>query len=98
MQLHHRQLQQLSPGFWKKQAQQLAASFQATLADVAALEENAASAGSFEEAWPEQKQQEASVEQAGRIDGSDLSLASGFGNLPLDKKLLLAEGLGSFHP
>ena len=84
--------------FWKKQAQQLAASFQATLADVAALEENAASAGSFEEAWPEQKQQEASIEQAGRIDGSDLSLASGFGNLPLDKKLLLAEGLGSFHP
>ena len=59
--------------FWKKQAQQLAASFQATLADVAALED-AASAGSFEEAWPEQKQQEASVEQAGRIDGSDLSL------------------------
>ena len=97
MQLHHRQLQQLSPSFWKKQAQQLAASFQATLADVAALED-AASAGSFEEAWPEQKQQEASIEQAGRIDGSDLSLASGFGNLPLDKKLLLAEGLGSFHP
>ena len=84
--------------FWKKQAQQLAASFQAALADVAALED-ATSAGSFEEAWPEQKQtQETCIEQAGRIDGSDLSLASGFGNLPLDNKLLLAEGLGSFHP
>ena len=60
--------------FWKKQAQQLAASFQATLADVAALEESAASAGSLEEAWPEEKQsQEAWEEPAGRIDGSELS-------------------------
>ena len=82
-----------------EEAQQLAASFQATLADVAALEENAASAGSLEEAWPEEKQsQEAWEEPAGRIDGSELSLASGFGNLPLDKKLLLGERLGSFNP
>ena len=82
-------------GFWKKQAQQLAASFQETLAEIAALEANAASAGSLEEAWPEQMQsQQAWEEPSGRIDGSDLSLASGFGNLPLDKKLELAEQLG----
>ena len=86
--------------FWKKQAQLLAASFQSTLADVAALEENAAAAaGSLEEAWSEEKpSHEAWEEPAGRIDGSEFSLASGFGNLPLDKKLQLAEGLGSFHP
>ena len=84
--------------FWKKQAQLLAASLQSTLADVAALEENPA-AGSLEEAWPEeQPSQEAWEEPAGRFDGSELSLASGFGNQPLDLKMKLAEGLGTFRP
>ena len=84
--------------FWKNQAQKLAANFQETLAEIAALEEGAASAGSLEAAWPEQTQsQEAWAEPSGRIDGSDLSLASGFGNLPLDKKLLFAEEIGSLR-
>ena len=84
--------------FWKKQAQLMAASLQTTLADVAALEERAAE-GSLEEAWPaEQLSQEAWEEPTGRFDGSELSLASGFGNLPLDLKMKLAEGLGNFRP
>ena len=84
--------------FWKKQAQLLAASLQTTLEDVAALEEQAA-AGSLEEAWPaEQLSQEAWVEPAGRFDGTELSLASSFGNMPLDLKMKLAAGLGNFRP
>ena len=84
--------------FWKKQAQLLAASLQTTLEDVAALEEQAA-AGSLEEAWPaEQLSQEAWEEPAGRFDGTELSLASGFGNMPLDLKMKLAAGLGNFRP
>ena len=88
--------------FWKNQAQKLAANFQETLAEVAALE-GAASAGSFDAAWSGQLSQEAwaepsqSQEASGRIDGSDLSLASGMGNLPLDKNLLLAEEIGSLR-
>ena len=88
--------------FWKNQAQKLAANFQETLAEVAALE-GAASAGSLDAAWPGQLSQEAwaepsqSKEPSGRIDGSDLSLASGLGNLPLDKKLLFAEEIGSLR-
>ena len=84
--------------FWKKQAEALAVSLQTVLADVAALEENAAG-GSLEEAWPaEQLSKEAWEEPAGRFDGSELSLASGFGNLPLDLKLQLAEGIGRHRP
>ena len=88
--------------FWKNQAQKLAANFQETLAEVAALE-GAASAGSLDAAWSGQPSQEAwpepsqSKEASGRIDGSDLSLASGMGNLPLDKKLLFAEEIGSLR-
>ena len=53
----------------------------------------------FEEAWPEEELPKAAWEEpAGRFDGSELALASGFGNLPLDLKLQLAEGLGNFRP
>ena len=84
--------------FWKKQAQLLAASLQTTLEDVAVLEEQAA-AGSLVEAWPaEQLSQEAWEEPAGRFDGTELSLASGFGNMLLDIKMKLAAGLGNFRP
>ena len=100
------QQQQTSPtsastafsSFWKKQAQLLAASFQTTLEDVATLEEQTA-AGNLEEAWPsEQPSQEAWEEPAGRFDGTELSLASGFGNMPLDLKMKLAAGVGNFRP
>ena len=87
--------------FWKNQAQKLAASFQETLSEVAALE-STASAASLDAAWSGQPSQEAwpepsQPEASGRIDGSDLSLASGSGNLPLSLKLLLAEEIGSLH-
>ena len=78
----------------------MAASLQTTLGNVEALLEEREAAGSLEEAWPaeEQLSTEAWEEPAGRFDGSELSLASGFGNLPLDLKLVLAEGLGNFRP
>ena len=85
--------------FWKKQAQLMAASLQTTLGNVEALLEEREATGSLEEAWPaDDHQQEAWEESAGRFDGSELSLASGFGNLPLDLKMKLAEGLGNFRP
>ena len=87
--------------FWKHQAQKLATNFQETLAEVAALE-SAASGASLDAAWAGQPSQEAwpetnQPEASGRIDGSDLSLASGSGNLPLSLKLVLAEEIGSLH-
>ena len=85
--------------FWKKQAQLMAASLQTTLGNVEALLEEKEAADSLEAAWPaEQLSQEAWEEPAGRFDGSELPLASGFGNLPLDLKMKLAEGLGNFRP
>ena len=54
---------------------------------------------SSQKAWSEEDlAPPASEEPAGRFDGSELALASGFGNLPLDLKLQLAEGLGNFKP
>ena len=85
--------------FWKKQAQLMAASLQTTLGNVEALLEEREAAESLEEAWPEEQLPKAAWEEpAGRFDGSELALASGFGNLPLDLKMKLAEGLGNFRP
>ena len=77
----------------------MAASLQTTLGNVEALLEEREAAGSLEEAWPaDDLQQEAWEEPTGRFDGSELALASGFGNMPLDLKMKLAEGLGNFRP
>ena len=77
----------------------MTASLQTTLGNVEALIEEREAAESLEEAWPEEQLPKAAWEEpAGRFDGSELSLASGFGNLPLDLKMQLAKGLGNFRP
>ena len=86
--------------FWEQQAELAQESLQKTLSNVKALLAGGQSAGSLEEtAWPQeelQQQQPASDELSGRFDGSEASLASGFGNQPLSLKLILAEGLRNF--
>ena len=73
----------------------MAASLQTTLGNVEALLEEREAAESLEEAWPEEQLPKATWEEpAGRFDGSELSLASGFGNLPLDLKLSACRRLG----
>ena len=77
----------------------MAASLQTTLGNVEALLGDQEAEAAYEEAWPaEQLPKAAWEEPAGRFDGSELALASGFGNLPLDLKMQLAEGLGNFRP
>ena len=85
--------------FWKKQAKLMSQSLHKTLDNVEALLHDREAEAFFAEAWSEEElAPPASEEPAGRFDGSELALASGFGNLPLDLKLQLAEGLGNFKP
>ena len=69
-----------------------------TLDNVEALLHDREAETFFEEAWDQEEElpAAASEEPAGRFDGSDNAIASGHGNLPLDLKLQLAEGLGNF--
>ena len=71
-----------------------------TLDNVEALLHDREAKAFFAEAWSEEEElvPPASDEPAGRFDGSDNAVASGHGNLPLDLKLQLAEGLGNFKP
>ena len=85
--------------FWEQQAELAQESLQKTLSNVKALLAEGQPAGSLEQAaWQheELQQQQASEQPSGRFDGSELSLASGFGNQPLSLKLVLAEGLKNF--
>ena len=76
-----------STSFWKKQAKLMADSLQTTLGNVEALLQEREEEECLEEAWPEEELRKAAWEEpAGRFDGSELALASGFGNLPLDLK------------
>ena len=55
----------------------------------------------FAEAWGDDELEQpaaSSSDKAGRLDGSDNSLQSGHGNLPLNLKLQLAAALGNFRP
>ena len=89
-----------SPGlvaFWKKTSKLMAKSLHETLNNVEALLHDREAEAFFAEAWDEEElPPAASDEPAGRFDGSDNAIASGHGNLPLDLKLQLAEGLGNF--
>ena len=78
-----------------------------TLTNVEELLEEQRAEAFFQEAWEPQAAaaEEAAAEEAaasasaaasGRIDGSEHSLQSGAGNLPLKQKLELAYALGSF--
>ena len=75
-----------------------------TLQNVEKLNEQQEGEAFFDEAWePEQAEAEAATASAasaasGRIDGSENSLQSGSGNLPLNLKLELAKALGNFKP
>ena len=86
--------------FWENEAELANEHLQKTLSKVKALLAGASPAPSLEAAaWQEElpAQQPASKEEAsGRFDGSEASLASGFGNQPLSLKLILAEGLQNF--
>ena len=85
--------------FWEQQAELAQDNLQKTLSNVKALLAGASPAPSLEAAaWTEElpAQQPASDEPSGRFDGSEASLASGFGNQPLSLKLILAEGLHNF--
>ena len=85
--------------FWEQQAELAQESLQKTLSNVKALLAEGQPAGSLEQAaWPQEElqQQTASDQPSGHFDGSELSLASGFGNQPLSLKLVLAEGLKNF--
>ena len=77
----------------------MANSLHTTLENVEALLQDREEAAFYTEAWSEEELPKTAWEEpAGRFDGSELAFASGFGNLPLDLKLQLAEGLGSFRP
>ena len=86
--------------FWENEAELANEHLQKTLSKVKALLAAASPAPSLEAAaWQEELpgQQPASKEEpSGRFDGSEASLASGFGNQPLSLKLILAEGLQNF--
>ena len=77
----------------------MASSLQTTLGNVEALLHDREAEECLAEAWSEEELKKTAWEEpAGRFDGSELSLASGFGNLPLNLKFQLAEGLGNFRP
>ena len=84
--------------FWEQQAELAQEGLQKTLSNVKALLAEGKPSSLEEAAWPEElpQQQPASEELSGRFDGSEASLASGFGNQPLSLKLILAEGLRNF--
>ena len=86
--------------FWENEAELANEHLQKTLSKVKALLAGASPLPSLEAAASEEElpdQQPASKEEpSGRFDGSEASLASGFGNQPLSLKLVLAEGLQNF--
>ena len=85
--------------FWENEAELAQEHLRKTLSKVKALLGGASEAPSLEQAaWQQEElpQQQSSEELAGRFDGSEASLASGFGNQPLSLKLILAEGLKNF--
>ena len=92
-----------SPGlvaFWKATSKLMVNNLKETLSNVEKLAEDQQAEAFFAEAWEddELEQQAASPsEKAGRLDGSENSLQSGFGNLPLDLKLELAAALGNLR-
>ena len=75
-----------------------------TLFNVEKLIEDQEAEAFFTEAWePEEPElaaatASASEKASGRLDGSENSLQSGAGNLPLNLKLELARALGNFRP
>ena len=90
--------------FWKQTSKVLHRSLRDTLLNVEQLIEQQQGETFWEEAWePEQAEAEAAAATAasaasGRVDGSDNSLQSGSGNLPLNLKLEFAKVLGNFKP
>ena len=81
----------------------LAKSLKDTLANVEQLVEGQEAEAFFAEAWEDEEPEPAAAtasasEKAGRLDGSENSLQSGAGNLPLNLKLELARALGNFRP
>ena len=82
--------------FWKKTSKMLQNSLVQTLANVEELLEEQRAEAFFQEAWEpqaaaaEEAAASASAAASGRIDGSEHSLQSGAGNLPLKQKLELA--------
>ena len=90
--------------FWKKTSKMLQNSLMQTLTNVEQLLEEQQAEAFFQEAWEpeaaaaEEAAASASAAASGRIDGSEHSLQSGAGNLPLKQKLELAYALGSFKP
>ena len=75
-----------------------------TLPNVEKLIEDQEAEAFFAEAWEPASASAAaasataSAAASGRLDGSDNSLQSGAGNLPLNLKLELAAALGNFRP
>ena len=90
--------------FWKQTSKMLHRSLRDTLQNVEQLIEQQQAEAFWDEAWePEQTEAEAAAATAssatsGRVDGSDNSLQSGSGNLPLNLKFEFARALGSFKP
>ena len=90
--------------FWKQTSKMLHRSLRNTLQNVEQLIEQKQAEAFFDEAWePEQAEAEEAAASAasaasGRVDGSDNSLQSSAGNLPLNLKLELAKALGNFKP
>ena len=86
--------------FWKKTSKMLQNSLMQTLTNVEELLEEQQADAFFQEAWEPQAAaaEEVAAPASGRIDGSEHSLQSGAGNLPLKQKLELAYALGSFKP
>ena len=79
----------------------MAKSLQATLNNVETLIEDREAEAFFAEAWEEEEPElppASSDDKAGRLDGSDNSLASGHGNLPLNLKLQLGSRFGQLPP
>ena len=86
--------------FWKSTSKMLHKSLRDTLANVKKLIEDK-EAEAFFAAWEEDEPEAppaSSSQASGRLDGSDNSLQSGAGNLPLNLKLELARALGNFKP
>ena len=87
--------------FWKATSKMLAKNLKETLLNVEQLVEGQEGEAFFAEAWEDDEPElpaASGSDKAGRLDGSDNSLQSGTGNLPLNLKLELATALGNFRP
>ena len=89
--------------FWKATSKMLAKNLRDTLVNVEQLVEGQEAEAFFAEAWEDEEPEPPAVsasasEKAGRLDGSENSLQSGAGNLPLNLKLEFARALGNFKP